>query len=90
MARIPLTSKVAIVSRSTLPCCDVDFLFAQVAVDKDTSRYDSNCGNILAGVAPFALERGLVKTKHPATRVKVRTLNTAQSPNCWSRRRMAK
>ncbi len=72
----PLTSKVAIVSRSTLPGCDIDFLFAQVAVDKDTVDTTPNCGNILAGVAPFALERGLVKAKHPATRVKVRTLNT--------------
>jgi 4-oxalomesaconate tautomerase len=72
----PLTSKVAIVSRSTLPGCDVDFLFAQVAVDKSAVDTTPNCGNILAGVAPFALERGLVAATHPVTRVKVRTLNT--------------
>jgi 4-oxalomesaconate tautomerase len=72
----PLTSKVAIVSLSTLPGCDIDFFFAQVAVDKDTVDTTPNCGNILAGVVAFALERGLVPAKHPATRVKVRTLNT--------------
>lgn len=72
----PLTSKVAIVSRSALAGCDIDFLFAQVAVDKDTVDTTPNCGNILAGVAPFAIERGLVVARHPATRVKVRTLNT--------------
>ncbi|HRE20790.1 MAG TPA: 4-oxalomesaconate tautomerase [Rhabdaerophilum sp.] len=72
----PLTSKVAIVSRSTLPDCDIDFLFVQVGVDKAFVDTTPNCGNILAGVAPFAIERGLVPARHPATRVKVRTLNT--------------
>ncbi len=58
----PLTSKVAIVSRSTRPDADVDYLFAQVVVDGgvDTSP---TCGNILAGVGPFALERGLVAAR---------------------------
>lgn len=72
----PLTSKVAIVSRSTLPGCDIDFLFAQVGIDKAMVDTTPNCGNILAGVAPFAIERGLIAARHPATRVKVRTLNT--------------
>lgn len=72
----PLTSKVAIVSRSSLAGCDVDFLFVQVGIDKPMVDTTPNCGNILAGVAPFALERGLVEAKHPATRVRVRTLNT--------------
>lgn len=72
----PLTSKVAIVSRSTLPGCDIDFLFAQVGIEKPQVDTTPNCGNILAGVAPFALERGLVKAGPVETRVKVRTLNT--------------
>jgi 4-oxalomesaconate tautomerase len=72
----PLTSKVAIVSRSELPDCDIDFLFVQVGIDKPMVDTTPNCGNILAGVAPFALERGLVAARHPLTRVKVRTLNT--------------
>jgi 4-oxalomesaconate tautomerase len=72
----PLTSKVAIVSRSQEPGVDIDFLFAQVVVDKAAVDTTPNCGNILSGVAPFAIERGLVKAGHPATRVRVRTVNT--------------
>ena len=55
----PLTSKVAIVSRSSRPGIDVDYLFCQVWVDKAEVSTQQNCGNILAGVAPFAIERGL-------------------------------
>lgn len=72
----PLTSKVAIVSRSAMSGIDVDFLFAQVTPNKDTVDTTPNCGNILSGVAPFAIERGLVPARDPLTRVKVRTLNT--------------
>ena len=72
----PLTSKVAIVSRSTDPACDIDFLFAQVGVDKSMVDTTPNCGNILAGVAPFAIERGLIPARNGETRVKVRTVNT--------------
>lgn len=72
----PLTSKVAIVSRSTLPGCDVDFLFAQVGIDKPLVDTTPNCGNILSGVAPFAIERQLVRAVDGVTTVRVRTLNT--------------
>jgi 4-oxalomesaconate tautomerase len=72
----PLTSKVAIVSRSALPGCDIDFLFAQVGVDKPMVDTTPNCGNILSGVGPFAIERGLVRAGDGQTRVKVRTINT--------------
>jgi 4-oxalomesaconate tautomerase len=72
----PLTSKVAIVRRSTEPGVDIDFLFAQVGVDKPMVDTTPNCGNILAGVAPFAIERGLVKASDNATNVRVRTVNT--------------
>ncbi len=72
----PLTSKVAIVSRSTLPDCDIDFLFAQVGVDKPMVDTTPNCGNILSGVAPFAIERGLVAASPGQTKVRVRTVNT--------------
>lgn len=84
----PLTSKVAIVSRSTDPDCDIDFLFCQVGIAEPLVDTTPNCGNILAGVAPFAIERGLVRAEHPETRVKVRTINTGtiadilvQTPN---------
>ncbi|HRJ68086.1 MAG TPA: 4-oxalomesaconate tautomerase [Beijerinckiaceae bacterium] len=72
----PLTSKVAIVSRSTEPGIDVDFLFAQVGVDRPMVDTTPNCGNILAGVAPFAIERGLVRALESKTNVRVRTVNT--------------
>jgi 4-oxalomesaconate tautomerase len=84
----PLTSKAAIVSRSPDPGWDVDFLFCQVGIDKPAVDTTPNCGNILAGVAPFAIERGLVAARHPETRVRVRTINTGslaellvQTPN---------
>lgn len=72
----PLTSKVAIVSRSKSPECDVDFLFAQVNVEEALVDTKPNCGNILAAVGPFAIERGLVPVTGPETRVRVNTLNT--------------
>ena len=53
----PLTSKVAIVSKSKRPDVDIDYLFLQVAVDDYLVSTSQNCGNILAGIAPFAIER---------------------------------
>jgi 4-oxalomesaconate tautomerase len=56
----PLTSKVGIVRLSTTPGVDLDFLFAQLQPDRDTVDTSPNCGNMLAAVLPFALERGLL------------------------------
>jgi len=72
----PLTSKIAIVSRAKDADCDVEFRFGQVLLDAARIDYTPNCGNILAGVAPFALERGLLDLADGETRVRVRTLNT--------------
>lgn len=72
----PLTSKVAIVSLSSEPGCDLDFLFAQVGIETGSVDTTPNCGNILAGIGPFALARGLVKASGARTTVRVRTLNT--------------
>lgn len=72
----PLTSKVAIVWRSKDKDCDVDFLFAQIGVEDAKVDVTPNCGNILAGVGPFALARGLVKAAGERTTVRVRTVNT--------------
>lgn len=72
----PLTSKVAIVSRSAQDGCDIDFLFAQVGIDKPMVDTTPNCGNILSGIAPFAIERGLVAAQDGRTVVRVRTVNT--------------
>jgi len=75
----PLTSKVAIVSRSTRPGIDVDYLFCQVWVDKAEVSTQQNCGNILAAVAPFAIERGLVPGGDGETRVRIFMVNTSQT-----------
>jgi 4-oxalomesaconate tautomerase len=72
----PLTSKVGIVRRSSTPGVDLDFLFAQLQPDKDTVDTSPNCGNMLAAVLPFALERGLLPIQNGATTARVLTLNT--------------
>ena len=74
-----LTSKVAIIGRSARPGVDVDYLFVQVGVVLPQVDYGQNCGNILAGVGPFALERGLVKTTGDVTRVRIYMENTGQT-----------
>lgn len=75
----PLTSKVAIVSRSARPGIDVDYLFLQVFVDQALVTDAQNCGNILAGVGPFAIERGLVQAADGQTRVSIYMTNTGQA-----------
>ncbi|MET7295666.1 4-oxalomesaconate tautomerase [Streptomyces griseoloalbus] len=74
----PLTSKVAVVSRSDDPEADVDYLFLQVAVDAPEVTGRQNCGNVLAGVGPFAVERGLVPAGGDETSVRIRMLNTGE------------
>lgn len=72
----PLTSKVAIVSRSNREDADVDYLFLQVVVDKPEVSDSQNCGNLLAGVGPFAIEQGLVSAAGDVTEVRIHMLNT--------------
>lgn len=75
----PLTSKVAIIKISKRPGIDVDYLFLQVAVDTSLVSDNQNCGNILAGVGPFAIERGLVPITGDTTTVKIFMENTGQT-----------
>jgi 4-oxalomesaconate tautomerase len=75
----PLTSKVAIVRKSARPGVDVDYLFLQVFVDQAIVTDAQNCGNILAGVGPFAIERGLVKAADEETAVTIHMTNTGQT-----------
>ena len=72
----PLTSKVAIVTRSEVDAADVDYLFLQVHVDEALVSSSQNCGNILAGVGPFAIEQGLVSPTDTETTVRIRMLNS--------------
>lgn len=74
----PLTSKVAIVRKSAREGIDVDYLFLQVFVDQALVSDQQNCGNILAGVGPFAIERGLVAPQGDETRVAIYMENTGQ------------
>jgi 4-oxalomesaconate tautomerase len=74
----PLTSKVAIVSKSARPGVDVDYLFLQVFVDQPIVTDSQNCGNMLAGVGPFAIERGLIAAEDGETRVAIFMENTGQ------------
>ena len=74
----PLTSKVAVICKSEREGIDVDYLFLQVFVDQAIVSDAQNCGNILAGVGPFALERGLVKADESETRVTIFMENTRQ------------
>jgi 2-methylaconitate cis-trans-isomerase PrpF len=72
----PLTSKVAIVSPSQMPGADVDYLFAQVNVRECRVDMSPNCGNMLAGVGPFALEAGLVAAGPDTSIVRIYNVNT--------------
>ena len=72
----PLTSKVAIVGLSDSPDADIDYLFAQVVVGGDRVDTTPNCGNILAGVAPFAIEAGLIEPTGDSTTVRINMLNS--------------
>jgi 4-oxalomesaconate tautomerase len=74
----PLTSKVAVVSKSTREGVDVDYLFLQVFVDQAIISDAQNCGNILAGVGPFAIERGMVAAPSDETAVTIFMENTGQ------------
>jgi 4-oxalomesaconate tautomerase len=75
----PLTSKVAVVSKSNRPGVDVDYLFLQVFVDQALVSDQQNCGNILAGVGPFAIERSLVAATGDETHVTIFMENTGQT-----------
>ncbi|MFD1384548.1 4-oxalomesaconate tautomerase [Rhodanobacter aciditrophus] len=74
----PLTSKVAVVKKSDRDDADVDYLFLQVFVDQAIVTDAQNCGNILAGVGPFAIERGLVTPVEGETSVRIYMENTGQ------------
>jgi 4-oxalomesaconate tautomerase len=74
----PLTSKVAVVTGSSRDGIDVDYLFLQVFVDQAIVTDAQNCGNILAGIGPFAIERGLVEPTGNETAVSIYMENTGQ------------
>ena len=74
----PLTSKIAIVSQSTLENADIDYLFAQVVVGENRVDITPNCGNILAGVGPYAIESGMVSPQLDTTTIRINMLNSGK------------
>lgn len=72
----PLTSKVAIVSKSEKENCDIDFLFVQVVVGENRVDSSPNCGNILSGVGVFAIENKMVLPTEDMTTIKVNMINS--------------
>ena len=74
----PLTSKVAVLSRPSRADADVDYLFLQVFVDRALVSAAQGCGNILAGVGPAAIERGLVRVAGAQTPVRIHMVNTGE------------
>ncbi|UQZ88989.1 3-methylitaconate isomerase [Deltaproteobacteria bacterium Smac51] len=74
----PLTSKLAIIGPSSRPDADVDYTFAQVSFKAPVVDYSGNCGNISAGVGPFAIDEGLVKAVEPITTVRIHNTNTGK------------
>lgn len=72
----PLTSKVALITPSKRPDIDVDYTFGYVGIKEAVIDYSGNCGNISAGVGPFAILKRLVPAKEPFTRVRIYNTNT--------------
>ncbi|MDD9842207.1 MAG: 4-oxalomesaconate tautomerase [Alphaproteobacteria bacterium] len=72
----PLTSKVAIISKSDRADADIDYLFLQIVVDKAEVLTTQNCGNILAGVGPWAIENGLIPIAGDITTVRIHMVNS--------------
>ena len=73
-----VTSKVAVVRPSSRSDVDVEYTFAQVSVDKPLVSYKGNCGNILSGVGPFAVEKELVQCQDGVTSVRILNTNTGK------------
>jgi hypothetical protein len=71
-----VTTKVAMLSASQRDDCDVDYFFAQVAVEKREVDFRPTCGNILVGVGPAAIEMGLVPAQDGETTVRIHAVNT--------------
>lgn len=71
-------SKAVIIGPPTRPDCDVDYTFAQVAVDRPVVDWASNCGNLSSAVGPFAVDEGLVTAADGTALVRIHQVNTAK------------
>jgi len=75
----PLTSKCAIIGPPERPDADINYTMVQVDITKPVLDYKGNCGNISAGVGPFAIDEGLVPVKEPETVVRIYNTNTKKT-----------
>ena len=76
-----VTSKVYIISKSLEDNVDIDYLFAQVEVDREYVDFEPTCGNMLSAIGPFSIEEGLVRACREQTNVTVRSINTGSLTN---------
>lgn len=74
----PLTSKVALIKRSSNEHADIDYRSGEVGIDEESINYSTMCGNLASGAGLFALEMGLVEKISPVTKIKIRNLNTGK------------
>ena len=72
----PVKSKVAIISKSDEKNVDVNYYFAQVKIDEPIVDTKPSCGNMLVGVGPASIEKGLIKAKNDQTKIVIRDVNT--------------
>jgi 2-methylaconitate cis-trans-isomerase PrpF len=70
-------SKAAIIGPSTRADADIDYTFAQVAVDRPVVDYGANCGNLSSAVGPFAVDQGLCPRDDGQALVRIHNTNTA-------------
>lgn len=71
-----LTSKVAIIDKSSNPSYDIEYTFAQVSIYDQMVDFKGNCGNISSAVGPYAVAKGLVSIEEPITKVRIFNTNT--------------
>lgn len=73
-----VTAKLAIIGPPSRPDADVDYTYGIVPPGRGIVVYTSNCGNISAGVGPFAIDEGLVPAREPVTAVRIHNTNTGK------------
>ncbi len=71
-------SKAVIVAPSAGPDAELDYTFAQIAIDRPVVDWSTTCGNLSAAVGPFALESGLIAAAEPETILRIRSVNTGK------------
>ncbi len=74
----PLTSKVALIRRSTDKNADIDYQSGEVGIDEASINYSTMCGNLASGAGLFALDIGWITKTSPVTNIKIRNLNTGK------------